>query len=63
LTIVSLNDPIGSTPGELELSRDVSLPDARVCHPGVLAGAELGGITGMSLALPAVAISSVAFRH
>ena len=30
---------------------------------GVLAGAELGGIAGMFLALPAVAISSVAFRH
>jgi predicted PurR-regulated permease PerM len=29
LTIVSLNDPIGSTLGELEFSRDVSLPDAR----------------------------------
>ena len=29
----------------------------------VLAGAELDGIAGMFLALPAVAIASVAFRH
>jgi predicted PurR-regulated permease PerM len=29
----------------------------------VLAGAELAGVSGMFLALPAVAISSVTFRH
>jgi hypothetical protein len=65
LTIVSLNDPIGSTPGELELSREVSLSGLMCLSVivAVLAGAELGGLAAMFLALPAVAIGSVAFRH